>query len=613
MKKKIYIALTLIGGLSLTSCKDFLDAPAQSTMDESVIFSSYDLASGAVDGIKISFAETNAHRGRFIPYYGMNTDAEILSGIETDDDKSDLTCYSATPDNSQMNRNNEAWTKMYEGIERANMSIQGLRTYADLSDYKMAHLLGEALTLRAIYYHDLLKAWGDVVYRFEPISSETTYLPRTDRDEVYKQLLADLGEASELVAWPNGDDLTTSTENVNKAYVKGLRAKLALMACGYGQRLGDSDYLSQTDDEDLSEDKMMALVKEECLSIINSGTCSLLDYETIFRRNMEDNISAGGESLWEIPFADGRGRVNFTFAVRHRGIDQYTAQARGGSAFIAPTLYYDFAAGDTRRDITCVPYEWGNPIDGFAQQQLTNVRAWNMGKYRYEWMSRYVTSTNDDGVNKIYMRYAEVVLMAAEAVNYIDGAAAAKIYLRMIRERAFDTDHRAEGVDDYLNNISSKEDMLAAIQEEHKFEFAGECIRKEALIRWGLLGDKLKETQARMTALIGQTSGTYGTVAFDYSNVPSKVYFKIADDGESLQYYGLERGETADMSSIYEENATWIPTDETSQSYTTFLEIRDNLYRNDPDAYQYWPLWRELLESSNGQLENYEFYQAFFN
>ncbi len=613
MKKRIYIALALISGFSLTSCEDYLDAPAQSTMDESIIFSSYDLASGAVDGIKLSFAETNAHRGRFIPFYGMNTDAEILSGIENDDDKSDLVCYSAAPTNSQMNRNNESWTKMYEGIERANMSIQGLRKHADITDYRMAHLLGEALTLRAVYYHDLLKAWGDVVYRFEPISSETTYLPRVNRDEVYKQLLADLEEAANLVAWPNGNNLTSSTERVNKAYVKGLRAKLALMACGYGQRLNDNDYLARTNDADLSEDKMMALVKAECLSIINSGTCSLLDYEQIFRRNMEDNTVAGGESLWEIPFADGRGRVNFTFAIRHRGIDQYTGQARGGSAFIAPTLYYDFATGDTRRDITCVPYEWGNPVEGIAQQQLTNIRSWNIGKYRYEWMNRYVTSTNDDGVNKIYMRYAEVVLMAAEAVNHIDGPAAAKTYLRMIRERAFNAESRAENVEKYLDNISSKEDMLAAIQEEHKFEFAGECIRKEALIRWGILGDKLKETQARMTALLEQGTGTHGSVSFDYSDVPAKVYFRIAADGESLRYYGLERGETADMSSIYEENTNWIPTDTESQSYASFVGVRDNLYRNDPNTYQYWPLWNVLIESSNGKLENYSFYQSFFN
>ncbi|MFV0365819.1 MAG: RagB/SusD family nutrient uptake outer membrane protein [Mangrovibacterium sp.] len=613
MKKRIYTALALVGALSLISCEDFLDAPAQSTMDESIIYSSYDLAASAVDGIKLSFAETNSHRGRFVPYYGMNTDAEILSGVNNEDTKSDLVCYSATPSNDQMNRTNDAWAKMYEGIERANMSVQGLRNYADLEDYKMAHLLGEALTLRAIYYHDLLKAWGDVVFRFEPISSETTYLPRTDRDEIYKQLLADLDEAADLVAWPNGDDLTATTENVNKAYVKGLRAKLALMACGYGQRLADSDYLSRTDDEELSEDKMMALVKEECLSIINSGTCALLDYETIFRRNMEENIAAGAESLWEIPFAEGRGRVNYTFAVRHRGIDQYTGQARGGGAFIAPTLFYDFAQGDVRRDVTCVPYEWGNPVDGIAQQQLTNIRSWNIGKYRYEWMNRYVTSTNDDGINKIYMRYAEVILMAAEAVNYIDGAGAAKTYLRMVRERAFDSANQATQVDAYLDAISSKEDMLAAIQEEHKFEFAGECVRKEALIRWGLLGDKLKETQARMTALLEQTTGFYGDVSFNYTDVPATVYYQIADDGESLEYYGFERGQTANMSSVYEGSTDWIPTDATTESYATYLEIVDNLFRNDPNTYMYWPIWNELLESSNGQLKNYDFYEQFFN
>ena len=71
MKKLIYIALTGILIVTVTtSCEDFLVAPAKSTLDESVIFSTYDLAKGAVDGIKVSFAETNSYRGRLLPFYG---------------------------------------------------------------------------------------------------------------------------------------------------------------------------------------------------------------------------------------------------------------------------------------------------------------------------------------------------------------------------------------------------------------------------------------------------------------------------------------------------------------------------------------------------------------
>src|SRR5204862_58046 len=147
-----------------------------------------------------------------------------------------------------------------------------------------------------------------------------------------------------------------------------------------------------------------------------------------------DVVQAGGEALWELPFADGRGRVLFTFAVRHRSIDQYTGQNRGGQAGPLPTVFYDYDVTDTRRDVTCVPYEWGTAVNGVSKQQLTSLNTWAFGKYRYEWMSRYVTSTNDDGVNKLYMRYAEIVLMAAETANELTGPTAAAPYLKMIRQ-----------------------------------------------------------------------------------------------------------------------------------------------------------------------------------
>ncbi|WP_234406776.1 hypothetical protein [Prolixibacter bellariivorans] len=119
-------------------------------MDESVIFSTYDLAKGAVDGIKIDFGETNSYRGRYLPWYGMNTDVEWYNSSEKyPDGKADLCVYAATATNSQMNTTNNAWAKMYEGIERANMCIKGLRTYGDPQPgTNMGQLLGEALTLR---------------------------------------------------------------------------------------------------------------------------------------------------------------------------------------------------------------------------------------------------------------------------------------------------------------------------------------------------------------------------------------------------------------------------------------------------------------------------------
>ena len=139
---------------------------------------------------------------------------------------------------------------MYSGIERANICIRGLRTFGNPAPgNEMGQLLGEALTLRAIYYADLLKAWGDVVARFEPISSETMYLPKSSRDVIYKQLIADLEEAATLVAWPNETARTATTEQINKAFVKAFRARLCLWAAGYSQY---PDGIRRSTDPDLS-------------------------------------------------------------------------------------------------------------------------------------------------------------------------------------------------------------------------------------------------------------------------------------------------------------------------------------------------------------------------
>src|SRR5690606_24056648 len=178
MKIFKYIFVIVVA-VHLSACEDYLEAPAQSTLDESVIFSTYDLAKGAVDGIKIPFAETNSYRGRFLPWYGMNTDIEWYNASQTPNDNSALATYSARPNNTNMNTENNAWAMMYLGIERANICIRGLRTYGDPQPgTDMGYLLGEALTLRAVYYADLLKAWGDVPARFEPITTETIYLPK---------------------------------------------------------------------------------------------------------------------------------------------------------------------------------------------------------------------------------------------------------------------------------------------------------------------------------------------------------------------------------------------------------------------------------------------------
>ncbi|MRX67775.1 Starch-binding associating with outer membrane [Flavobacterium resistens] len=592
MKHKILIAGMFVASLFASCSDDYLDAPAQSTLDESVIFSSPGLAEAAIDGIKIPFAETNSYRGRFLPFYGLNTDTEWYNSSQTVSDASDLCTYDAKPNNSQMNTTNNAWAMMYSGIERANICIRGLRAYGNPTPgSQLGYLLGEALTLRAIYYADLVKAWGDVPGRFEPLNNATIYVGKTSRDEIYKQLLADLGEAATLVPWPGEIKETTSVERINKAFVKGLRARLAMVASGYQQY---PDGIRRSNDPALSVASMYALALAESRSVIASGSAHLeSSFETFWKKYNQEYLVAGGESLWELPFSDGRGRMLFTFAVRHTTNDQFHANGanRGGTAGPLPTVFYDYDVKDTRRDVTCVPYKYGTAVNNIAKQELGTLNTWYFGKYRYEWMTRFVTSTNDDGVNKIYMRYAEVLLIAAEAANELEGPAAAAPYLKEVRRRAFATADQATKVEDYVNSKSTKDAMFKALVDENKYEFTGEMERKQNLIRWNLLKAKLDEAKVNMKSLADHTG--------NYATVPTTLYYKFKADNVSLDIYGLNKGETTNPGAGYTSIAwTW-----TGAAADTKI---NTLYKPgvNPDNRQFWPIWQVFLEGSNGKLTN---------
>ncbi len=596
MKKIITISLILTASLTTWSCKDILEAPTKSSLDESVIFSTPSLAEGVIPGIIQSFGETNSYRGRYLVYYGTNTDVEVYSSLKTiNDDKSRLGNYNTNVENDQMNTDNNAWAKFYEGIERANMAIRGLRNYGNVENNPaMAQVLGEVLVLRAVLYNDLIKGWGDVPARFEPITTETTYLPRADRDVIYKQLLADLDEAAGLLPWPNESNATRSVERVSKAFAKGLRARLALAAGGYAQRLDGTVRLSS--DPELSKEKMYALAKQECLDIIQSNTLKLLGFEELFKRFNSENLLAGGESIWEIPFSEGRGRVIFDLGVRHTKTNKYTGQNRGGTTVANPLIWYEYDREDVRRDVSVVPYEWdraaSDEADAGGFQVPTTLGRMYFGKYRYEWMNRRVTSTNDDGLNWMYMRYADVILMAAEAINELDGPQAAEPYLKMILDRAFP--NSPNKVSTLLSSASvSKTAFFNALVDQRALEFTGEMLRKGDLIRWNLLGAKLAEAKTKLQQLENRTGR--------YANLPTRIYYK--NEGEKVEIYGLNFGDTdAEGTSLgYTANKVW--TMSASGDQTTYWDAL--VYPGkDPNKQQYWPIWQFFIEGSNSQLNN---------
>lgn len=610
MKKATYLSL-FCAGVMMASCD--LDAPTQSSMTEDVVFSTEALADAAVMGIHQSFGETNSYRGRFIPYFGTNTDCEIFNnyaGVSdpTTDKEASLACYSASPTNTYMNTNTNAWAKLYEAIERANKAIQSMESYGNIdTNANMGQLYGELLTLRGFIYFDLVKAWGDVPYRFEPNTSDNIYLAKTDRVTVLNKVLEDLATAENYLGWPNENSYTKSTERVSKSFAKGLRARIALFMAGKSE--WPSEGLRYNLADESSRKEMYTIARDECVSIINQGCNELgATFDENFRSLCSENTDAGKESLFEIPFSDGRGRVLYIWGGKHKTTDQWTGLAKGGVNGPTPTLWYDFDKDDARRDITCLPYMWDGGVKTVSNG---SGGGWSFGKLRFEWMSRKVTSTNDDGINYQVMRMADVYLMAAEAENALNGPANAVQYLQPILNRAYPT----AKVTSIISEASESQSAFqTTIENQRKFEFAGEGIRKVDLMRWGKLSTTLAETKAKMQQLADRTG--------IYANYPKKLYFNeglgaASTDADAYEIYGLEEGQTdAEGKSLYDSNTSWFcyREHEDGETSTDKKNVTDNntkidnyikyLYINDPDKKMFWPIWKVFIDSSNGMLVN---------
>jgi starch-binding outer membrane protein, SusD/RagB family len=609
MKNILYITCFVVASLFVSSCKDTLNLESEtlSSFDESIVFSNQTLAEQSVYGIYNTFGLTGSHRARYSVWYGINTDIEFYTRSgdpnagASPTTGQQLTCYKSYVTNSLMNASSGSYGTIFSGIEKANVVIKGLRTYGNVkSDTKMAYLLGESLTLRAVLYYDLLRAWSDVPARFEPVTSSTIYLPKSNRDVIYKQLIADLQEASDMVPWPNEISQTSTVERINKAYVKGLLARLCLVASGYAQRpltLNSGEGTSSirlSDDPELSKSTLYPIALKACEDVIESGTCILEpDFIDIWKNNMADIVTAGRESLFEIPFSNSRGRWMSTWAVPHTNADKYIDYSDGtcgGSGGPTPNLFYDYDVEDTRRDVTCVPYQWTDGVQEISEN--SPVSYWYFGKYRFEWMARFAGDTDDHGINPIYMRYSDVILMAAECANELGDLETAKKYFKLVRQRAF-PDNSAK-VDAFVNTLTDKSTMFNAIVDERAFEFCGEFVRKADLIRWNMLSSKMNEAKEKMTDLSNLTG--------KYADLQSDIYYKLNTDGETLSFYGLNHGELGDPGEGW-TGTTYISTENLPP------ERINGLFWQDPDIQQFWPIFQVYIDASAGILINDYIYE----
>ena len=597
MKKIAYILSAVLIAALAVSCEKFLDSDSPSAFDSASVYSNYSLTEGTIFGITEAFCEVNSYRGRFLPWYGFNTDIEWYNTYKPGDGRSDIAAYDCQPNNAQLNLSNGPFPLMYTGIARANLVIEGIREYGKPeTNADMAYLLGEALTLRAMIYYDLIKAWGDVPARFAPVTAETIYMPKEDRDVIFKQILADLEEAIPYLPNPGATTATSRTDRVNKVFAEGLYARIALMASGYALRpaegavgTGDLGSVRLSSDPELSK----ATLYPKALNYLKDaiGKASLEpDYETYwYNVNNMENLVAGPdhETLYVIPFGAGRGRWNFTFAINSEGSHWSNGVSRGGDAGPVPTVYFMYGDNDIRRDVTCVNYKWTKNGD----PELAGIGKWYFGKYRYEWMdAQPYSGGNDDGIKPVVMRYADILLMAAEIENELNGPSGAKKYLQEVRARATGLD----AAEVYVAALNSKEVFFEAVAQERALEFCGEFLRKGDLIRWNRLKSSLDYAKEQMFAL--------RNLEKLYVIYTGDVAYSIAEDGKSMDVIFPTIGD--EIPAGYQVTTGYLTKYDDAKASGFYTNRINGIYYNNPDEYMYWPIFYDTITNSQGVIKN---------
>lgn len=511
---------------SSTSCRKYIEQKPVSELGVEEAFSNVDNAFKSVIGIYDELQGDNGYGIRINLYYPYDSDEGIVSG-GLDNGRRGIGRYDLQLSNSEL-RN--PFNQLYLGVEKANLAIDQIplspayTTGSDRDKKEMRRLHGEALTLRAQFYFELIRNWGDVPAPMSPSYKTTSlYAPRANRDSTYNKLIADLLIAQDLVPWRTE---VARDERITKGAVKALRAKLALFRGGYALRGRSSTGLG-TMERPADYLTYYQIARNECADLIARRDQHTLNpnFETLWR-----NVnSLTPDPSYEIIFAVGAGGGNSNSDSR---MGQYSgvstnASSRygggGGGVFMLPTYFYAFDSIDTRLKVTIGEYQ----VNANNNKQPRVLTQLTDGKYRRDWRVPILATGLNLGYNWSLIRFSDVLLMFAEAENEISNGptAAATAAFEEVRRRAYRGNESMIGV-----TPSGKAAFFNAVANERYLEFGGEAIRKYDLIRWNQLASKLNATTGEVRVKLNQLATNTGP----YATVPRYIYWRNV--GEEIQY-----------------------------------------------------------------------------
>jgi hypothetical protein len=521
--------------LLVAACKKYLEPAAVSSFSPDYVFSNVPNAQKAVLGVYQDLAGDNGYGIRISMYFPYDNDEMIGIHQTGDNDRGDIAHYNANAGNGQLN---SPWSQLYQGIERANiciyyiprMDLYAKGTAQQVGELK--RLYGESLTLRAQYYLELIRNWGDVPAQFVPSAMmDNVFQAKTDRDTIYNHLLNDLLLAESLVPWRTdiaalGD---LPDERITLGAVKGLRARIALNRGGYSLRRASSSY-GQVMARPADYMTYYKIARDECNDLMGRRDQHTLNatFQGVFKDVIDAHtLDKAGEVMFQVAMAGGAGSYDSKLGY-YDGV-KVNASLTGNSAIgVLATYYYLFDSVDTRRDVTCAAYEVNKDLTTLALHPPTTLVE---AKFRRDWItnpSQMTSSAQYYGINWPILRFSDILLMYAEADNELgNGPSATAISaFEEVRKRGYGSHASAIGV-----TPTDHDGFSRAIVKERSLEFGGEGVRKFDLIRWNLLGQRLTEAKADLTAMSkrsGAFAGIYANNPLDFSKLPDSLIYSKA-------------------------------------------------------------------------------------
>jgi len=360
------------------------------------------------------------------------------------------------------------WKYLYEGIERANVFLERIDA-ADMDETKKNIAKGQAKFLRAYFYFVLTTNYGSVPLKTTPTYSvNDVNISGASLTALYDFITSEMEEAESMV---ESIAAYGHAGRVTKSAVRGILARVYLKMAG--APLNDH---SKYEDVVKWTDKLVNPTGSDYPHQLAP------DYIQLFKDMAADEYNID-ESIWEVEFFGNR--MGDFEGGRHGNIagiqfTQETSDTLGYSyGFILGTrkLYAHYGSDDTdvRRDWNISPYAYNNQTGAAMERDEIDNRF--SAKFRRNYEEVLPRHKNYTPINFPLLRFADVLLMYAEAKNELGETEEAGQKVTMVRERAHANDSTA--------HILNQEDMRQFIRNERYRELAFEGLRKFDLIRWG--------------------------------------------------------------------------------------------------------------------------------